>query len=125
MSINQKQLRKTETNRRRGWIIYILSVARPKPLDFATLIQLLDARDFPLSCRRFAEELDYLRSLGLLRVFPLGANDALSNVEQAKLIQRYCDSDGDMDDDLCASLTTKGVNFQEGDFEEVGIQRVN
>lgn len=125
MRLDPKETRKLETMKRRGWIIYLLYIMRPKPRDFSTVIQLLDARNYPMSCQRFAEELDFLRSLGLLRVFPLGANTELSNVEQAKLIQRYCESDGEDADNLCVSLTVRGVNFQEGHFEETGITRVN
>lgn len=125
MQLDPKQSRRLETMRRRGWIIYLLYATRPKPLDFSTTIELLDARNFPMSCRRFGEELDHLRGLGLLRVFPMGAEKEFSNVEQAKLIQRYCESDGELDDNLCVCLTTKGVNFQEGHFEEVGVRRIN
>ena len=125
MRLDQKQTRKIETMKRRGWILYLLYAMRPKPRDFSTLIQLLDARNYPLSSQRFAEELDFLRSVQLLRVFPLGADKELSNVEQAKLIQRYCESDGEEADNLCAALTTGGVNFQEGHFETTGITRVN
>lgn len=125
MKLDPKEQRKIETKRRRGWMVYFLYAWRPKPVEFSSLISLLDSRNIPLTCRRFAEELDYLRSLGLLRVFPLGAESVLSNVEQAKLVQRYCESDGELDDNLCAALTTKGVNFQEGDADESGITRVN
>lgn len=125
MKLDQKQLRRQETEKRRGWIIYLLYISRPKPLDFSSLIRLLDQRNFPMSHRRFAEEIDFLRSVGLLRVFPIGAVDALSEVEQSKLIQRYCDSEGELDDDFSAKLSTRGVNFQEGHFEETGVTRVN
>lgn len=125
MHNDQKQLRKLENMRRRGWIIYLLFASRPKPLAFAALIELLDARNIPMSHRRFSEEMDYLRSLGLLRVFPLGHEEEYTNVQQTKLIQRYCDSDGELADSCCACLTVKGVQFQEGDFEELGLTRVN
>jgi len=120
-----KQQRKLDTERRRGWLIYLLYAAKPKPLEFASLIHLMDARNFPMSCRRLAEELDFLRSAGLLRVFPVGADESLSEVAQAKLIQKYCDSDGDLNDDYCAKITTKGNKFQDGYFDEDGIMRVN
>lgn len=125
MRLDQKLLRKQETERRRGWFIYLLYASRPKPLDFASMIRLLDARNFPLSARRFAEELDFLRSAGLLRVFPLGNDDALNEIEQSKLIQRYCESEGELDDNYSAKITNKGINFQEGHFEEQGVTRVN
>lgn len=125
MRLDPKQLRKIETERRRGWIVYLLYAAKPKPLDFSSLISLLDARNFPLSCRRFAEELDYLRSAGLIRVFPIGADSALDDVGQAKLIQKYCDSEGELNDDYCAKITTRGVDFQEGHFTQTGVAQVN
>lgn len=125
MKLDPKEQRKIETKQRRGWILYFLYAWRPKPVSFSSLISLLDSRNMPMTCRRFSEELDYLRSSGFLRVFPLGADSVLSNVDQAKLIQQYCDSDGEMNDNLCAALTTNGVNFQEGDDIESGITRVN
>ncbi len=125
MRFDPKQQRKLETERRRGWIVYLLYAARPKPLDFASLMNLLDARNFPLSCRRLSEELDFLRSAGLLRVFPVGADNALDEVAQAKLIERYYDSDGELNDDYCAKITTRGTNFQDDHFNETGVMRVN
>ena len=121
----QKHLQQIENGRRRGWIVYLLYVARPKPIHFNTLIRLLDQQDFPLSCRRFSEKLDFLRCVGMVRVFPTGSEDELTSVKQAKLIQAYCDNDGEDGDHLCASLTGKGINFQEGHFEEIGVTRVN
>lgn len=125
MRLDPKEARKIETSKRRGWILYLLFICRPKPRDFAMLTQLMDARDYPMSCQRLAEELEFLRSLKLLRVFPRGSDKELSNIEQAKLIQRYCDSDGEEADNLCVAITTRGVNFQEGYFEEIGITRIN
>lgn len=125
MELKQKNLRHLETGRRRGWIVYLLYTAKPMPLTFNTLIELLDARNMPLTCRRFAEKLDYLRGLGFLRVFKIGENKELSNVQQAQLIENYCDNDGEGGDNFCATLSTKAVNFQEGHFDEVGVTRVN
>ena len=113
--IDPKQLRQNETNRRRGWIINFLYSNRPKPLEFASLIFLLDKKNFPISGRRLSADLDFLRSCKLLRVFPVGSNDIYDDVAQAKLLQRYCDSEGEMDDECSASLTTAGVQFQERD----------
>lgn len=124
MEIKRRQ-KQIEAGQRRGWIIYLLYLSHPKPMDFRALIHTLDFYNFPLSQRRLAEKLDYLRGIGFVRVFPLGAENSLSDVEQAKLIQRFCDSDGDMDNHVCATLTTKGINFQEGHFEETGVLRVN
>ena len=122
--IDPKQLRQNETNRRRGWILNFLYSNRPKPLEFSSLIFLLDKKNFPVSGRRLSADLDFLRSSKLIRVFPVGTNDIHDDVAQAKLLQRYCDSEGEMDDDCCASLTSRGVNFQEGQFEETGVTRV-
>jgi len=118
-------LRQNETNRRRGWILNFLYSNRPKPLEFSSLIFLLDKKNYPISGRRLSADLDFLRSCKLIRVFPVGSNDVHDDVAQAKLLQRYCDSEaGEMDDDCCASLTSRGVNFQEGQFEEPGVTRV-
>ena len=125
MDLTHKKLNQIENGRRRGWIIYLLYSAAPMPVDFNTLLELLDARNFPLSCRRFAEKMDFLRGAGLLRVFPMGSETELTNVDQAKLIQRYCDNDGEGGHGLLATLTSKGVNFQEGHFEETGVTRIN
>jgi hypothetical protein len=125
MELKQKQLQHLENGRRRGWIVYLLFSARPSPLSFNMLIELLDARNMPLTCRRFSEKLDYLRSAGFVRVFRMGENRELSNVEQAQLIQAYCDNDGEGADGYFASLSTKGVNFQEGHLNDPGVARVN
>jgi hypothetical protein len=123
--INPKQLRQLEVKKRRGWILCLLQASLPKPLDFASLITLLDERNFPMSARKFSEDLDFLRSSGMLRVFPLGHESELNNVAQAKLLQRYADSEGELDDDFCALLTTNGVHFQEGETDVIGVTRVN
>lgn len=124
--LDPKQLRQNETNRRRGWILNFLYSNRPKPLEFASLIFLLDKKNFPISGRRLSADLDFLRSCRLIRVFPVGSNDVHDDVAQAKLLQRYCDAEvGEMDDDCCAILTSRGTNFQEGQFEETGVTRVN
>jgi hypothetical protein len=106
-------------------MIYLLYIAKPKPLSFNALIELLDARNMPLTCRRFAEKLDYLRSAGFVKVFPTGDPTELSNAEQARLITKYCDQEGDGGDNYFAVLTIQGVNFQEGDSKVDGITRVN
>lgn len=125
MELKHKNLQQLETGRRRGWLVYLLYIAKPHPLDFNSLIRLMDQRNFPMSCRKFSEKIDFLCSIGLVRVFPMGTDHELSKVDQAKLIQKYCDNDGDEGDGLLASLTSKGVLFQEGHFEEIGISRVN
>ena len=125
MELKPRQMRQIETQRKRGWILYLLYAARPKTIVIATLQSLLDSRNLPFTARRLAEEMDFLRSLGLLRIWMLGGKTELTSDEQEELINRYCDSDGEMDDLLCVRLTNKGVNFQENHFEEQGVTRVN
>lgn len=105
-------------------IIYLLYTARPRPLDFASILHLLDSQNLPLSVRRLAEEIDFLRSSKLLRVFPVGATAIVDDVAQAKLMQRFSESEGELNDDYAACLTTKGVNYQEEHFETDGVTRV-
>lgn len=123
---NPKDQERKRTERLRGWIIYLLYKARPQPLELALLIELLDARNFPVSRRRLAEEVDYLRSLRLLRIFPMHAEEVLDDVKQAKLMQRYsdCESDSELGQVVAARLTAAGINFQEGVDTLVGMQRV-
>ena len=71
--LTQKDVERNRTERIRGYIIYLLYTAHPNPLEWQVLIELLDARNFPLTRRRLAKEIDYLRSLRLLRVFPMHA----------------------------------------------------
>jgi hypothetical protein len=112
--------------RMRGWLILFLYKAKPKPLELPTLIRLMDRRNFPLTRRRLAEELDYLRSLRFVRVFNSEAEQELDEIQQAKLVQRYadCESDSEMGTVLCARITTAGINFQESTKPWEGIQRV-
>lgn len=123
---NPRQQQRERNERLRGWILYFLFHARPRPLELPTLVRLLDRRNYPLSRRRLAEELDYLRSLRLLRVFPACSEEELDDVRQAKLIQRYADTDNDeeMGDVLCARITTAGINFQDGVTTHDGLTRV-
>src|SRR5262245_21842831 len=113
--MSNKDLTRQRIERCRGYIIYLTYKGRPQPIELSVLLQLLDARNFPMSRRRLAEELDYLRSLRLLRVFYIGASDELDEVQQAKLIQHYseCGNDEEMGKTLCARLTAAGINFQE------------
>lgn len=112
--------------RLRGFIIYLLYKARPNPVEMAVLMRLLDRVSYPVTRRRLAEEVDYLRSLKLLRVFNSDATDELNEVQQAKLVQQYItsDSDSDLPFVLCVRLTATGINFQEGLEEIKGVQRV-
>lgn len=125
MPLNEKQIKLMDRQRLRGWIIYLLYIYRPKSCDLTLLRNLLDARNFPMSVRKFSEELDYLRTQQLIKILPVEQNSELSELEQEKLIQRYCELDGEIGDECCARLTTRGVNLQEGQFEEIGVSRVN
>lgn len=115
-----------DTERKRGWIIYFLYKQRPKTIELPSLMRLLDRMNHPVSRRRLAEELDYLRSVGLLRIFPARSDSALDDVAQAKWIQRYVESENDdeLGDVLCARITTAGINFQDGLNDYPGIARV-
>jgi hypothetical protein len=122
---DNKKLQLLEIGRRRGWVINFLYESRPNPLSFNMLWQLLDARNMPLTCRQFSEKLDYLRSKGYIRVFKMGDAQALSTPEQAQLIQAFCDMDGEGGDRYSVSLSTAGVDFHEGVFEDPAVIRVN
>jgi len=81
----------------------------------------------PIPRRRLAEEVDYLRSSRLLRVFPQRSDKELDEMAQAKWIQRYadCDNDEEVGDMLCVRITTAGINFQDGVTDKMdGISRV-
>ncbi|GEM_PF-5869269 len=123
---NHKQQERERTERLRGWIIYLLYKARPKPMEIVVLRNLLDRVNYPLTRRRIAEELDYLRSLRLLRVFPCDSESELGEVEQAKLVQRFaeCESDEEMGQVLCVRITTAGINFHDAINDMEGITRV-
>lgn len=118
---------KERVHRIRGWILCLLCAGRPDPVSLGTLQRLLDQRNFPLSRRRLAEQVDHLMSLRLLRVFPSMATEDLDRVQQAKWIQRYANTDNDeeLKDELYARITTAGVNFQDGTTDRIdGILRV-
>jgi hypothetical protein len=85
-------------------------------MEMPVLMGSLDRQNYPCTRRRLAEEVDYLRSLRLLRVFPCAAEEELDEVKQAKLCQRYSDteSDEEMGSVLCVRITTAGINFQDG-----------
>lgn len=123
---NQKAQERERKERLRGWIIYLLYKAKPKPVELASLRRMLDRVNLPLTRRRLAEEIDYLRSLKLIRIFPSCSESELDDMQQAKLIQRYCDteSDEEMGEVICARLTTAGINFQDGMNDVQGISRV-
>lgn len=124
--MQKKTADQLHTERRRGWILKLLDEQRPEPIELAVLSQSLDSLNFPLGRRSLAREVDYLRSLGAIRVFPLGANEEMSNVDQARLVQRYLNSetDSEMGLSLCVRMTLLGVNFQEKLIELDGVSRV-
>lgn len=126
MTLNRRRTEREETERLRGWLVYLLYQSRPKPLQLASIWKLLDQYNQPLIRRRFIEEIDHMRGLGLIRVFPAGATKELDDVEQARLIQRYADAadDREMGTILLARLTTAGTNFQDGITDVPGVQRV-
>lgn len=123
---NLKQQERERTQRLRGWMIYLLYKARPKPMEIVVLRNLLDRYNYPQTRRKLGEEIDYLRSLRLLRVFPSDFEEELGEVEQAKLIQRFseCESDEEMGQVLCVRITAAGINFQDGITDMEGIMRV-
>ena len=90
---DHKQQAREQTERLRGWILAFLVKAKPKPLEFPSLFRLLDKVNHPVSRRRLAQEIDYLRSLNLLRVFPCDETAELTEMQQTRLIQRYTDTD--------------------------------
>jgi hypothetical protein len=128
-----KQQRRLDSEERRGWILYLLYGRRPKPLTCTQIRRQLDALNVPTTRRTLAEELDYLRGLRLLNVFPSDSDAELDRVAQSKLIQAFGDSESDRDllwqgkQGLvpCARITTAGINFQDGIGGDIqGIARV-
>ena len=59
----------------------------------------------------------------MLRVFPLGAAKELDEVEQARLLQRCCEIEGE-ERKVCVRIRTQGINFQEGSLKCLGVARV-
>lgn len=121
-----QRTRQQRTERLRGWIMKILYEARPDPLEMVVLSATLDEVNFGVSRRTLGAEVDHLRSLKLVRVFPLGSNEEVNTVEQAKLLQRFAnsDSDGELQMTVCATLSAHGINFQEGLEDAAGVSRV-
>lgn len=118
-------MKKYEMERRRGLIVYLLYISRPKSLEFGSLMYLLDARNYPITRQRLAEDLDFLRDAGLLRVTTPSSELVLSDNQQEKFLHRFAESDGDSDNDFCGRLTTKGINFHEGHTDQLGVLRVS
>lgn len=118
-----ENLQQIQIERRRGWFIKFLYESRPKPLEVSLLQELLDSINHPMSVRQIVQELDLLRSEELLRVFPLGAAKELDEVEQARLLQRCAEIEGE-ERKICVRIRTKGINFQEGSLKILGVTRV-
>lgn len=120
-----QQLRKYEMERRRGLIIYLLYISRPKSLELGSLMYLLDSRNYPVTRHRLAEDLDFLRDAELIRITTPSSELQLSANQQEKFLHRFAESEGDDDNTFCARVTTKGVQFQEGNANELGVMRVS
>lgn len=122
-NLRQKHLKQIELQRKRGLILYLLYTSRPRWMDLSTLLSLLDSLNLPLTSGQLSNKIDYLCSVGLVRVQQHGGKADLSDAEQERLVQRCFDADGDLDDEISVRLSAKGVNFQEGSFEVEGITR--
>ncbi|HXU07664.1 MAG TPA: hypothetical protein VN743_01615 [Blastocatellia bacterium] len=76
--------------------------------------------------RVFAEHLDYMAREEVIRVFPAGTRNELSEVEQAKFIEqvksmRYDDAESET---VMVRIRQKGIHFIEGNEDGVkGIAR--
>ncbi len=118
-----KEHRQNRTERLRGYIIYLIFTARPRPLELSQLMRLLDSRNYPTSQHKLAEELSFLRDAGLLTVNTTGSGNADGAIDW---IERYADADRDAEigDRLRAKLTPAGINFHEGAKQVEGIARV-
>lgn len=119
----ENSVNKIQNERRRGWIIKFLNEHRPMPMEISLLQELMDSINFPMSCRQLVQELDFLRSEKMLRVFPLGASEELDDVAQARLLQRCCDIEEEARR-VCVRIRTQGINFQEGSLKCLGVARV-
>lgn len=119
------ELRQIEMHRRRGMILYLLYLARPKSIDFGMLMYLLDSRNYPVTRHRLAEDLDFLRDAGFLRITTPSSELTLNEHQQERFLNRFAESDGDSDNDYAAKISPKGSNFQEGKTSEPGVLRVN
>jgi hypothetical protein len=125
MSANKAHKRE-QIERLRGWIIYLLYKARPRHVEFDSLQRLLDKFNLPVTRLRLAEEIDYLRSLRLVKVSLGHSQPELEEGQQTRHIQRYADADREDVSLACASLTAAGINFQEElDQMTTGIARVD
>lgn len=120
-----QQMKNYERDRRRGVIVYFLYFSRPKSLELGSIIYLLDTKNYPITRQRLAEDLDFLRDAGLVRITTPSSELMLNDNQQEKFLNRFAESDGDCDNDYCVRLTTKGLQFHEGHSNELGVVRVN
>lgn len=114
-----------ERDRRRGFVIYFLYFSRPKSLELGSLIYLLDTKNYPITRQRLAEDLDFLRDAGLVRITTPSSELVLNDNQQERFLHKFAESDGDCDNDYCARLTTHGLQYQEGHSNQLGVVRVN
>lgn len=106
---------RSRTERERGWILFLLYYARPRPVEFPQLRRLLDQRNYPLSSRRLAEHVEYLCEYRLVKVALDAQQSTLDEGTLARALQRYADSDRDgLNETMFLRLTAAGVNHQEG-----------
>lgn len=124
-NLKPKTTKQIDLQRKRGLILYLLYTNRPKWTDLAAILFLLDSLNVPLTSAQLSNKIDFLRSVGLVKVQQNGGKTDISEAEQERLIQRCFDADGDLDDEVSVRLSPKGINFQEGSFEVDGITRRN
>src|SRR5260370_42625235 len=111
MSLAPLQLkRKQFTERLRGWILSILYFNRPDPAEWTLLSNSLDQVNSGVSRHVLAIELSFLVSHKLVRVFPIGASNDLTDNEQQQLLQR-CPRDKEVAMKGCAWIRTESINF--------------
>src|SRR5260370_13504137 len=111
MSLAPLQLkRKQFTERLRGWILSILYFNRPDPAEWTLLSNSLDQVNSGVSRHVLAIELSFLVSHKLVRVFPIGASNDLTDNEQQQLLQR-CAPDQEGALTVCAWIRTESINF--------------
>lgn len=114
---------RSKLERCRGWILKFLYSERPAPMELALLQECMDTVNFPMTFRQLAQELDFLRTEKMLRVFPFGATTELDEVAQARLLQRCCEIEEEARK-VCIRIRTQGINFQEGNLQCLGVARV-
>lgn len=122
----RQRAQQRSTERTRGWVINFLYSNRPEPLEFPVLLECLAEKSIWLSRRAFAAEIDFLRSLKLIRVFTDTSRQELDEVTQARLLQQYVAvrDDGELEFTLFARLSPDGIWFHEGVKDVEGVQLV-